>query len=345
MRTAVIYSDVYLRHRTPEGHPESPERLRRILNALRENGILGDKCEIVEPRSATIDEICLVHDPSYVEKIEDLCSRGGGQLDEDTFASQETFQVALLAAGGVLKACELVLKKEYDNAMALVRPPGHHAGVKKHEGFCVFNNVAIGAKWALNRGLKRVAIVDIDAHHGNGTQEIFYDTSEVLYIGLHQSGETIYPGTGFWEEIGEGDGKGYTANVPLPPRTEDLGYRTVFKRLVLPLLREYEPELVLVSLGFDPHHADPLTDLWLSAYGFREIADMLVGVGKGPVCVLEGGYGPGLEDCACAFTSRLCRVPYAVKDRRMPLLLYIYEEVLSSVERTVSLLSKYWELL
>lgn len=296
-RTAVIFSPKYYRHNTGKGHPESARRLSAIIKELRTGAISKSaNWQFVEPEKASLDEIQLVHDPDYVRFIKNICKAGGGVLDSgDTVVSTESFEVATCAVGGALKAVDLVMKKQFENAFALVRPPGHHAGKFSAAGFCVFNNVAVAAQHLMkNFGLSRVLILDIDAHHGNGTQEIFYGTDKVLYISLHEDPKS-FPGTGFVDEIGEGEGLGFTVNVPLPFGANDPIYLKAFNEIAVPIISQYKPQFIIVSFGLDGHYADPVANLSLSAHCYGKIFEDIVKLasklcGGRLVFVLEGGY-------------------------------------------------------
>ncbi len=253
MRLLIFSSDRFAGHEPPPGHAERPERaevMEAVASTWRRNG-----AEIVAPRPATMQELCRVHDESYVEAIAATSGRAT-RLDEDTFTSPESFDVARLAAGAGVDAVERVLRGSRVRAAALVRPPGHHAGRSAARGFCVFNNVAVAAAHALAAGASRVAVVDFDVHHGNGTQEIFHADPRVLYVSLHQFPH--YPGTGLASDVGVGDGAGYTVNVPLDAGAGDPDYDLVFRALVVPLLLEFSPDVIVVSAGYDAHELDPL---------------------------------------------------------------------------------------
>jgi acetoin utilization deacetylase AcuC-like enzyme len=299
MPTAVVYSDRYLNHVTGSDHPENADRLKAIMKGIRESGILkSGKCILIEPREVAPEEVCLVHDESYVKMVKEFCERGGGSLDEDTVLSRDSYNVALLSVGGAVKACEGVVTTKFSNAFALVRPPGHHSGVcgralgASSLGFCLFNNVAVAAEVLVSKfGLKRIMILDFDVHAGNGTQEIFYDRRDVLLINLHQRG--IYPNRCFINEVGEGDGEGFNVNVPLPPMSGDDVYLRVYDEIVMPIAEQYKPNFVLVSAGFDGHVADSLATMRLSDFGYvTQIERIMVMASRseGMVAVLEGGY-------------------------------------------------------
>jgi acetoin utilization deacetylase AcuC-like enzyme len=292
MTTAYLYSPVFLEHEE-EGHPESPERLTQILRVLKETGVLP-RLTALEPVAATDTQIGAVHTPQHIERVKQLVARGGGHFDADTYANPRSLDAANLAAGALVRAVDAVIAGEIDNAFALVRPPGHHATRARAMGFCLFNNVAIAAQHALDaHKLERVLIIDYDVHHGNGTQEIFYNTSRVLYFSTHQYPH--YPGTGDWRETGEGDGAGFTVNVPLPPRVGDEGYLHVFDGLLFPLAERYRPQFVLVSVGYDAHWSDPLAFENLSIAGYAALARRAIEIaremcGGRIVFTLEGGY-------------------------------------------------------
>ena len=292
MTTAHLYSPIFLEHEE-DGHPESPARLRQILRVLKEDGVLP-RLTALEPVPATDAQIAAVHTPQHVARVKQLVARGGGHFDADTYANSRSLDAATLAAGAVVRAVDAVMAGEIDNAFALVRPPGHHATRARAMGFCLFNNIAIAAQHALDaHHLERVLIVDYDVHHGNGTQEIFYNTPRVLYFSTHQYPH--YPGTGDWREIGEGDGVGFTVNVPLPPRVGDEGYRRVFDGLLFPLAERYHPQLVLVSVGYDAHWSDPLAFENLSIAGYAALARTAIEIARALcggriVFTLEGGY-------------------------------------------------------
>ena len=242
MSTLLVYSEKYMQHSPGWGHPERPERLKAIVDGLkRANLWTSPGIQIVEPEPAEREDIELVHDPDYVSLVERL-SASEMSIDADTPAQKNTFKLALLAAGGAIKAGEMVMAGEAKNAFALVRPPGHHALRNRGGGFCYFNNIAIMIE-RLKRdfNLKRTFILDFDAHHGNGTQDIFYEDPTVLYMSLHQHPFTLYPGTGLPEETGEGDGEGYNVNVPMQPSSGDAEYAEVMREIFVPLCEKFKP--------------------------------------------------------------------------------------------------------
>ena len=322
-KTAIIYSDKYLNHKTGPRHPEVPSRLRVILRELDKSKILeNENCPLVEPEPVKMNDLELVHDPQYIQQIRSFCRCGGGLLDkEDTVVSGESYDVALLAAGGAVKAVDLVMSGDYTNSFALVRPPGHHAGSCYPMGFCVFNNVAVAATYLLERyGIERVTILDIDAHHGNGTQDIFYKTSKVLYVSLHED-PIEFPLNGFAEEVGKGEGLGYTVNIPLSYGTDDKIYLKAFNQIALPIINQYKPQFILVSTGFDSHYDDPIGNLYLSTASYTKIfGSILESASKlcqdRLVAVLEGGYSlKFLGKMAASVTAKLADIPYSFIDK------------------------------
>lgn len=279
-------------HSTGEDHPEHAARLWAIREALAAKDL--DR-RLLPGDAPEIDRELLerIHDPSYVRRLELLCQRGGGYLDGDTNVIGPSFEAACRAAGGVVEAVEKVLAGTWDRAFCSVRPPGHHARPQTAMGFCLFDNVALAAQAALDRGLERVAILDWDVHHGNGTQEIFYDRADVFFVSWHQY--PFYPGTGSANETGVGPGEGATLNVPLARGATDLELLRSWDEVVRPRLEEFNPELILISAGFDGDHRDPLAGLELTPGGFESLSSKVVDFAKVQaqgrvVSVLEGGY-------------------------------------------------------
>ena len=289
----VVSSPRFADHVTPPGHPESPERAD-VLEAIAARAKARGE-EVTAMRPATRQELLRVHTAAHVDAIE--ATRGHAlMIDADTFTSPDTADVALLAAGAAVQAVEAVLidgDRPHRAAAALVRPPGHHAESARAMGFCIYNNVAVAAAHARARGVARVAVVDYDVHHGNGTQQMFYADPSVLYISTHQS--PFYPGTGAATEIGERDGLGFTVNLPIEAGATDGDYRHVFERGVLRVLEQFRPVLLLISAGFDAHEQDPLAQMRMSSAGLAWITSELramadrVSDGK-VVLVTEGGY-------------------------------------------------------
>lgn len=352
MNTAIYYSPKFLEHDPGPDHPETPSRLRAIVDELsRSNLFRSEKCSYVEPKPAKRKDLELVHEADYIELLSKMCSAGGGVIDlGDTVISRKSCEVATLAVGAVIDAVNAVAERRTKNAFALVRPPGHHAGAYYAYGFCLFNNVAVAAFHLLNRlNHKRILILDFDAHHGNGTQEIFYDTNKVLYISVHED-PTGFPGTGFIDEIGEAEGLGYTVNVPLPLRADDLTYQRALDEIVLPIARQYKPEFVLVSAGFDGHYTDPIGDLLLSIDGYAEIFSKTVNMAAQScegrlVATLEGGYSLNfLGKMVTSAIAQMAHVPYRVTDTHPvghPRTLKKAEQVIANVKR---IQSSFWKL-
>ena len=292
IRTALLISDQFQSHETGR-HPENAGRLVAVHQQLAESGLL-DGQPVLEPRSATAEDVALVHEPRYIAMVERLANAGRGILDTDTVVSRNSYRVALLAAGSGIIAVDLVLDQDVQRAFALPRPPGHHALRNRGMGFCLFNSIAVAAQHALERkGLRRVAIIDWDVHHGNGTQAIFYETDQVLYASVHQW--PLFPGTGAANETGAGPGSGYTLNVPLPPGSDDQRYLSVLDEIIGPRVADYRPELILVSAGFDAHRDDPLANMAITEAGYFAIASRMrswadaLSDGR-LVLLLEGGY-------------------------------------------------------
>jgi acetoin utilization deacetylase AcuC-like enzyme len=286
----LIHSDRFAEHQTPPGHPERPERAEIfdvVADRWRQRGL-----EIVAPRTATREQLLRVHDPAHVQTIAETNGRSE-RLDPDTYTSPESYEVGLLAAGAAVDAVERVMSGTHRAALALVRPPGHHAERHRAMGFCLFNNVAVAAAHARTLGARRVAIVDFDVHHGNGTQHIFDTDPHVLYVSTHQF--PYYPGTGAAEEAGHGAGQGFTVNLPFEAGAVAEDFREAFDAIVLPVVRQFEPDLVLVSAGFDAHEDDPLGGLRLTADAFGAMTMGLRAVAEDCcrgriVAVTEGGY-------------------------------------------------------
>ena len=305
MATALVYDPIFLEHLTPPNHPEQPERLSRAIEVLEALGWLErEGLVLLAPRGATVDELAAVHERRYIRRVEEAARRAaekeaaGGRASHffatDTYVSAKSYEAAIMAAGAPLTAIDAIMSGEVDNAYCLVRPPGHHAVAESAFGFCLFNNVAVAARYAIDRyGLERVMVIDFDVHHGNGTQEMFYNDPRVLYFSTHQA--PFYPGTGLSDERGEGPGLGTTINIPLPAGT---GYETfdpIFRQVLVPAADRFDPQLILVSAGFDAHWDDPLGGMNLSTAGFAKLIGVLLEQAQflcqgRVVFVQEGGY-------------------------------------------------------
>jgi len=290
-RVALYDDPLFREHDAGDGHPERAARLDAVRDGIRAAG-LEPRLELAEPKIVAPSAVLRVHSEAHLDAVASTKGRTH-RFDSDTRASPRSFAAALLAAGAVVDATERVLDGGLDRAFCAVRPPGHHAERDRAMGFCLFNNVAIAAAEALERGLERVMIIDYDVHHGNGTQHIFEEEPRVLYLSSHAS--PFYPGTGSVGEVGRGAGRGFTVNLPMPQGCGDATYSRVYREVVEPIGREFAPELVLVSMGFDPHVADPLAGMHLTTRGFAEVTDVCLAIAQGSasgraVFALEGGY-------------------------------------------------------
>lgn len=296
MKTGIVRDIRYMNHYMDAFHPESPERLMAIYAMLDEKDMIG-KYPLIEPRLATRDEIAMVHSRHYIDLVAGTSGKPHTYLDPDTSTCADSYETALLAAGGFMNALDRVVEGTAANAFAFVRPPGHHAEAGRAAGFCIFNNVAIGACHAMKKhGMKRILIVDWDLHHGNGTQHTFYEDRRVLYFSTHQY--PFYPGTGGINETGRGEGLGYTINVPLRRGCGDAEFAKIFRKILKPVADAWKPEVVLLSAGFDIHHQDPIGGMRLRPRGFATLTRILLDIaerhcGGRFVVTLEGGYHIG----------------------------------------------------
>jgi acetoin utilization deacetylase AcuC-like enzyme len=294
--TGYLYDERFLLHDTGEFHPECPDRLRAIHSRLIETGLI-DKLTRISAERANQRWIETVHNIHYILKFEEACLYGMTEFDHpDNAICRASYETAYLAVGGVLKAIDAVMKGEVDNAFCAVRPPGHHAETDKPMGFCYFNNVAIGARYLQKEyGLERVAIIDFDVHHGNGTQHIFDKDPSVLYYSIHEHPSFAYPGTGREFEVGLGEGDGFTANSPVLPGKGDEEYRRLLMGDLVPLIKKFKPEFIILSAGFDAHESDLMSGTNLTTYGYDFVSEVMLNLvntltGGKVVSVLEGGY-------------------------------------------------------
>jgi acetoin utilization deacetylase AcuC-like enzyme len=302
--TGLVYDEQYLRHRPGERHPERPARLEAIMQRLQDTELL-EELMLIRPYPAPLPWIERLHDPTYIKRFQTACQKGYNIfMVPDCGICPESYDIALLAVGGVFAALENVMRGAVNNAFCAVRPPGHHAEHDRAMGFCFFNNVALGAVYLLEHfGLERVAIIDWDVHHGNGTQHLFEADPRVFYLSLHEDPCTCYPGSGFRQEEGKGKGKGFNLNLPLPAGSGDAEYLRALEEEGLPRLRQFAPQFVLVSAGFDAHESDPLAHQNLSSEAYRRMGEMLLQLAQETaggrfVSLLEGGYNLAvLADC------------------------------------------------
>jgi acetoin utilization deacetylase AcuC-like enzyme len=306
-QTGFVYHDIYLEHKTTPGHQESPQRLTAIIDRLKASGLYA-QLKHLTPQPASLDWIQTIHSPAYVERAKSCCEQGQEYLDSpDVPISRKSYEAAVMAVGGVLCAVDAVMRGDVRNAFCAVRPPGHHAIRDMAMGFCIFNNVAIGAKYAQQKhGLAKVLIVDWDVHHGNGTQAAFYEDPSVLYFSVHQY--PFYPGSGGEAEKGRGKGMNYTINVPLPAGSGDSEYVTAFEQRLRPAALSFAPDFVFTSAGFDAHENDTLGSMKVTTEGFAKLSKIVKQIAeqccKGRwVSVLEGGYG--LEGLAASVEAHV----------------------------------------
>jgi acetoin utilization deacetylase AcuC-like enzyme len=328
----IVFHERYLDHFQYSGHPECPDRLVFAIRKMMDTGVWKD---VIKPEPASETDLLLVHTKDHIERIR---TAKEGFLDPDTYIRKETYEIALLAVGGAIAAAKIAYNYRRP-ALALVRPPGHHAGRDFCGGFCYFNNIAIAARKLF---LDRIAIVDIDVHHGNGTEDIFYDDKRVLFISTHQYG--IYPGSGAAEDVGTGAGEGYTINIPLRSGVGDGTYFFAFEKIIKPVLEQYNPEGLLVSIGIDAHYADPIASLKLSSTGYLELCRKLIDISpdRKIAFILEGGYD--LE----ATAEVLAGLAGLICDKKISMMRDQVRDVdtidRESVEKVINVQRKYWNL-
>ncbi|QNN24002.1 histone deacetylase [Planctomycetales bacterium ZRK34] len=312
MKVGWVYHEDYLKHDTGPGHPERPDRLRAIVEAFRKTGLDRELIPIA-PRAVNPMKLYGTHLPQYVKHVAQACNMGQTFIDStDTTICPDSYDVALLAVGGVLAGMRQVMEGKVDRAFCTVRPPGHHAERDSATGFCLFNNIAVAADAAIAEfDLKRVAIVDFDVHHGNGTQHAFEHRNDVLFVSLHQDPKTLYPGMGYYDERGVDRGEGFTVNIPMAPGATDADYRRAFDEKALPALREFKPQLLFIDAGFDATADDAMAQVSLTHDAYTWMTSLLCEVadeccGGRVVSVLEGGYNlESLTDCVVKHVKAL----------------------------------------
>jgi len=350
-RTGLVYHEGYLRHDPGSQHPESPERLRRTVGLFQAKNIMtSPKLSLLKPDPAVEEDLLRVHSASYIEKIRSM-SKGGSFpkfLTMDTPVQEGTFDLAKLSAGGAILAGKAVVEGRMKNAFALIRPPGHHAGRDYGGGFCYFNNIAIMIEYLREKHrLKRFMILDWDVHHGNGTQDVFYRDPTVVYFSTHQM--PLYPGTGYEEELGAGEGKGYKINIPLQPGTSGLNYPYILEELFEPIAKAFKPEIIAVSAGQDAYFADPIANLKFTIHTYVDNTSYVMRVAE-RVCegrvamVLEGGYHlEAVPHAILGIVTTLANLkdveitePYPTVEQPPS------EEVRRTVKRLKSILAEYW---
>lgn len=319
-KVAVLYSEAHGAHSPKNTNIEileRPERLTRAMVYLERSGVFGERCDLIKDKYfASENDLLQVHSEEYVKFVRSYSASGGGFLGDSTYMTSSTFEVAGLAAGSAIQAGELVLSGKYSAAMAIVRPPGHHAGVDKYRGFCIFNNVAVLARYLQKKkGISKVMVIDWDAHAGDGTMEIFYNDPTVMVLSLHRDPHDFYPRRGFSSQIGEGPGKGYTANVEMPIGAGDEEYTFAFDEFVIPLLHRFSPDFVICSCGFDAYYKEPHMKLNLTSAGYHMMAKKIMSVMNGNfVLVMEGGYHKFNGHLAHVVINSLLGLPDPVAD-------------------------------
>jgi len=335
MTTQIVYSDEFHKHDN-RGHPENAERLKVMIDAVKKSQIFKE-LDFIEPEILPEKILYDVHSEEMIEQIREISSHGDYWIDLDTYVCKFDFGTARLAAGGMLQLCENVMKGKADNAYALVRPPGHHATKNRSMGFCLFNNISIAANEIAKKG-KKVLIFDPDVHHGNGTQDIFYDRKDVLYQSLHLSPH--YPGTGDVREIGIGEGEGYTNNSPLKYGNGNKAASKILDEIFLPIAKQFNPDVILMSIGYDSHHLDPLGGLKFTADFYGDLIAKYQEIQPKIVCTLEGGYNLSwIGKCLLSQLGQMVGKKIEINDASEE-----NEDVSLLLENLKSELKNYWEL-
>ena len=349
-KTIILKNDLFLEHIPDFNHVESPDRLRIIYEQLEQQPLSQ---LFIYPgfEAAPVEIIELNHTKEHVMRVAGTAGKTFSSLDPDTQTSPKSYDAACLAAGAVMEGMEMIVRGEADNGFALVRPPGHHAESDRAMGFCLFNNVAVGARYGLqNLGLERIAIIDWDLHHGNGTQHSFYTSNEVLYFSTHAY--PYYPGSGSLGEVGAGEGEGYTVNVPLSGGHDDRAFAKIFQELIVPITKEYRPDFIIISAGFDTYFADPLGTMAVTEQGYacmtKQVVDLASEICGGKLLVaLEGGYNlRGLRDGVLGVLAELSgdpACPGKVDESALQDIIEADREV-PVVEQVRNIAKRYWSL-
>lgn len=366
MTTGLVFHESFLQHdsgpsllmlpaipeQEPEDHVSSQRQIRRSKELLDKSGLTAHLTEI-PPRPATVEQVAKIHTQRHIDHVRELSAGSGGDSGELAMVGHGSFEIALLSAGGAITAVEAVLNGAVCNAYGLLRPPGHHAVADRGMGFCIFNNVAIAARHARDSGVARVAILDWDVHHGNGTEAAFYDDPSVLFFSMHED-NNYPPDSGPADDVGGPNAKGFTVNIPLPSGTGNGGYIAAVERVVLPIMRQFAPELIMVSAGQDPGHFDPLARMKVSSEGFRAMTRLVKDV-AGDVCggrlviCHEGGYNPShVPFCVLATVEELSGVTSRVQDPFLPFHAPSINQVSAdqddAIARVIEHQSRYWRL-
>lgn len=318
MNVGLVIDPIFSKHVSPQPHPENPQRLQAIYDQLHAEKLLS-RCTRIPTRVANDDELALVHTDEYLFKLRNCSQSSYTQLDGDTYCCADSYRVASTAVGATLNALSALHYDQLDSAFALIRPPGHHARPSSAMGFCLLNNIAIAARYALTAlGLKRVAIIDFDLHHGNGTEEVFYEDNQVLFISTHQY--PLYPGSGAMTDLGKKKGFGYNLNFPLPADLPENDLLLLYDQVIVPTVERFAPDIILVSAGFDAHLEDPLGRLRLTNFGFKSIVNSIESLRNNindlkTLYLLEGGYNlTTLAASSAAVIDELCSDKKSIRD-------------------------------